>query len=163
MSSQSDVKIRPAGPTDIPLVLYFVRALAEYERLADHVVADEATLARSLFGPRPYAECILAHVDDAPAGFAVYFHNFSTFAGRPGLYLEDIFVEPKFRRHRVGLALFRALSQIALERDCAHLQWSVLDWNELAIGFYKKLGATFLSEWKTMRLGREHVERLASS
>lgn len=153
--------IRFAGPNDVGLVLYFVRALAEYERLSHEVVADEATLAGSLFGAKPYAECLLAHVGDDPAGFALFFHNYSTFTGKPGLYLEDIFVEPKFRGRGIGQMFFRELARIALDRDCARFEWSVLDWNEPAISFYRGLGAEPKADWTVMRLTRDKMEKLA--
>jgi len=163
MSGETNARctIRRAEQSDVGLIMQFVRALAEFERLADQVAADEAMLANSLFGPRTYAECILAFVGDKPAGFALYFHNFSTFTGKPGLYLEDIFVEPGFRGSGVGLALFRELSRIALARGCTRLQWAVLDWNEGAIGFYRRLGAKPMSDWIIQRLGRAEMEALA--
>jgi len=153
--------IRQARPDDVATILHFVRALAEFERLSDQVAADEATIRRNLFGPRPYAECLLAFVGGEPAGFALYCHNFSTFTGKPGLYLEDIFVEPHRRRLGIGQAFFRELAKIALARDCARLEWSVLDWNERAIDFYRRLGAEPLSEWTVQRLTREKIEKLA--
>ena len=153
--------VRPAQPSDVPTILGFVKALAEFERLAHEVTADEATLERSLFGPRAYAECLLAFVDESPAGFALFFHNFSTFKGKPGLYLEDIYVEPAYRSHGIGLALFRELAKIALARDCQRFEWSVLDWNEKAIAFYRRLGAEPMTEWTIQRLTREKIEELA--
>jgi GNAT superfamily N-acetyltransferase len=153
--------IRLARPDDVATILYFVRALAEFERLSHQVAADEATFARNLFGPRPYAECLLAFAEGKPAGFALYCHNFSTFTGKPGLYLEDIFVEPHCRRLGIGRAFFRKLAKIALARDCARLEWSVLDWNERAIDFYRGLGAEPLSEWTVQRLTRDKIEKLA--
>lgn len=153
--------IRAAAPGDIATILHFVRALAEFERLSDQVAADEGMLQRNLFGPRPYAECLLAHAGDEAAGLALYFHNFSTFTGKPGLYLEDIFVEPRFRGLGIGQAFFRELAKIALARDCARLEWSVLDWNERAIKFYRSLGAEPMSEWTVQRLTRASIEKLA--
>jgi GNAT superfamily N-acetyltransferase len=154
--------IRPARRSDIATILRFIRALAEFEKLADSVVADEETLARTLFGPRPYAECLLAEVDGEAAGFALYFHSFSTFVGKPGLYLEDIFVAPAFRSHGIGLAFFRELAKIAAARDCGRLEWSVLNWNERAIAFYRKLGAEPMSEWTVQRLTRAAIDALAT-
>jgi GNAT superfamily N-acetyltransferase len=153
--------IRPARPEDVPTILGFVQALAEFERLSHQVTAAESTFALSLFGPRAYAECLLAFVEESPAGFALFFHNFSTFNGKPGLYLEDIYVEPAYRSHGIGLSLFRELAKIALARDCQRFEWSVLDWNEKAIAFYRRLGAEPMSEWTVQRLTREKIEELA--
>jgi GNAT superfamily N-acetyltransferase len=153
--------IRPAERSAVATILRFIRALAEFEKLADFVAADEETLVRSLFGSRPYAECLLAEVDGAAAGFALYFHNFSTFVGKPGLYLEDIYVAPHYRGNGVGLAFFRALARIAVARDCGRMEWSVLNWNERAIAFYRRLGAEPLSEWTVQRLTRVAMEKLA--
>jgi GNAT superfamily N-acetyltransferase len=153
--------IRPAQRGDIPVILRFIRELAAFERLADAVSADEAALSASLFGPRPYAECLLAEIDAEPVGFALYFHNFSTFVGRPGLYLEDIYVAPAFRARGIGLAFFRELAKIALARDCGRMEWSVLDWNERAIAFYRALGAEAMNEWTGQRLSRAAIEALA--
>lgn len=153
--------IRAATAGDVPNILGFIRALAEFERLAHAAVADEATLTRNLFGARAYAECLIAEADGDAAGFALFFHNFSTFTGKPGLYLEDIFVDPKFRSRGIGLAFFRELAKIALARDCARLEWSVLDWNERAIAFYRTLGAEPMSDWTVQRLTREKIEALA--
>jgi len=161
MSVNAELAIRPAGPADVGIILGFIRALAEFERLAHEVVADEAMLAKSLFGPRPYAECLIAFVGNEPAGFALYFHNFSTFTGKPGLYLEDVFVDPRFRGKGIGEAFFHALAKIARERDCARFEWSVLDWNEDAIRFYRRLGAEPKSGWTVQRLTRDKIEKLA--
>lgn len=153
--------IRPAGPADVPVILGFIKALADYEKLAHTVAADEAMLARNLFGPRPYAECLLAHAGAVPAGFAVFFHNYSTFTGKPGLYLEDVFVAPEFRGRGIGLAFFRALAKIAVARDCGRFEWSVLDWNAPSIAFYRGLGAEPLDDWTIMRLTPEKFAALA--
>lgn len=153
--------IRPAERGDIALILRLVRELAEFEHLADSVTADESTLLQGLFGARPYAECLLGEVDGEPAGFASFFHNFSTFVGKPGLYLEDIYVVPAFRRHGVGRAFFRELAKIAIARDCGRMEWSVLNWNERAIAFYRALGAVPVTEWSVQRLSREGIEALA--
>ena len=163
MGSQPELAIRPAGPGDVAVILGFIRALAAFERLAHEVVADEATLAQSLFGPRAYAECLIAFVGNDPAGFALYFHNFSTFTGKPGLYLEDVFVDPRFRGRGIGEAFFRALAKIALSRDCARFEWSVLDWNEDAIRFYRRLGAEPKEGWTVQRLTRDKIETLAKA
>ncbi|MGB8366323.1 MAG: N-acetyltransferase family protein [Rhizomicrobium sp.] len=154
--------IRPAQRSDIKTIVRFIRALAEFENLADTVTADEDTLLRNLFGPRCYAECLLAEIDAEVAGFAVYFHSFSTFLGKPGLYVEDIYVVPAFRRRGTGLAFFRELAKIAVARDCGRMEWSVLNWNERAIAFYRKLGAEPMSEWTTQRLTRTGIEVLAN-
>lgn len=153
--------IRHAERSDVALILRFIRELAEFENLADSVAANESTLLSSLFGPRPYAECLLGDIDGEAAGFALYFHNFSTFIGKPGLYLEDIYVVPAFRRHGLGRAFFRELAKIAVARDCGRMEWSVLNWNERAIAFYRSLGAEPLTEWTVQRLSREGIESLA--
>jgi GNAT superfamily N-acetyltransferase len=155
--------IRPAERSDVPMILRFVRALAEFERLADEVTATEEIITHSLFGPRPYAACLIAECGATPAGIALYFHNFSTFTGKPGLYLEDIYVEPDYRSLGIGLAFFRELAKIALAHDCARFEWSVLDWNERAIAFYRRLGAQPMSDWTVQRLTREQIEMLARS
>lgn len=148
--------IRFATPADLPLIADLIRALAEYEKLAHEVRFDDAVLAAKLFGPNgghgPYAEVIIGEVDGVPQGFALFFHNFSTFEGKPGVYLEDLFVRPEARGSGLGKALLSRLAAIAVERDCARLEWSVLDWNEPAIGFYKKLGARLMDEWTVMRV-----------
>ena len=146
------LNIRSATPDDLPLIADLIRALAEYEKLAHEVRFDEAVLRAKLFGPRPYAEVIIGEVDGAAQGFALFFHNFSTFEGKPGVYLEDLFVQPEARGSGLGKALLARLAAIAVERDCARLEWSVLDWNEPAIGFYKKLGARMMDEWTVMRV-----------
>lgn len=152
--SPSLITIRNATREDVPLILGFVRALAEYERLSHHVVATEAVLEQSLFGAKPAAEALIASIADGggaaqtAAGFALFFENFSTFAGRPGMYLEDLFVVPEARGRGVGKALFQRLAQIAVERNYCRLDWAVLDWNEPAIGFYRGLGA---SRWMSGR------------
>src|SRR5215469_156155 len=161
MSVNAELAIRPAGPGDIAVILGFIRALAAFERLAHEVVADEAALTKGLFGPRPYGECLIAFVGNEPAGFALYFHNFSTFTGKPGLYLEDVFVDPRFRGKGIGEAFFRALAKIAVERDCARFEWSVLDWNEDAIRFYRRLGAEPKPGWTVQRLTHDKIEKLA--
>jgi GNAT superfamily N-acetyltransferase len=154
--------IRPATPNDVPQILQFIRELAEYEKLSDHVTATEALLHANLFGPRPVAECLIAEIDQTPVGFALYFHNFSTFVGRPGIYLEDLFVRPAARCKGVGRALLSHLAKIAVERNCGRLEWSVLDWNAPAIGFYKKLGATPMDEWTVMRVAGDALKSLAA-
>ena len=157
------LEIRAASASDIPLVLSFIRKLAEYEKLTLEVVATEETLRKSMFGARPVAEAVIAYWCGEPAGFALYFHNFSTFLGRPGIYLEDLFVEPAFRRKGIGKALFSHLAQVAEERDCGRLEWSVLDWNQPAIDFYLSLGAIARAEWTTYRLDGEPLKKLAAN
>ena len=155
------LSIRPATSADLPLIAQFIRDLAEYEKLAHEVRFDEAVLEDRLFGVRPYAEVLIGEVDGSAQGFALFFHNFSTFEGRPGVYLEDLFVRPEARGSGLGKALLAALAQIAVERDCARLEWSVLDWNEPSIAFYKKLGAKTMDEWTTFRLDGDALGTLA--
>ena len=156
------VSIRPATPADLPLIAQLIRDLAEYEKLAHEVRFDESVLGRKLFGERPYAEVAIGELDDEPQGFALFFHNFSTFEGRPGIYLEDLFVRPAARGSGLGKALLSHLAALALERDCARLEWSVLDWNEPAIGFYKKLGARLMDEWTVMRVDGAALTQLGA-
>jgi GNAT superfamily N-acetyltransferase len=153
--------IRSATLADLPLIAQFIRDLAEYERLAHEVRFDEAGLGERLFGARPYAEVLIGEIDGMPQGFALYFHNFSTFEGKPGIYLEDLFVRPAARGSGLGKALLAALAQIAVERDCARLEWAVLDWNEPSIGFYKSLGARPMDEWTVFRMDGEALQQLA--
>jgi GNAT superfamily N-acetyltransferase len=136
--------------------------LAEYERLSQEAVMTEETLRESLFDERPHAEVLIGYAEDKPAAFAVFFHNFSTFLGRPGLYLEDLFVIPEMRGRGFGRAMLVELARIAVERKCGRFEWAVLDWNEPAIGFYKKLGAVPMNDWTIFRLTGEALERLAS-
>ena len=156
-----DIRIRPALSQDLPQVLAFIRELAVYEHLEDQVVATEADLVTALFGPRPYAEVAVACLDDVPVGFALFFHNFSTFLGKPGIYLEDLFVRPEARGLGVGKRLLAWLAHTTLERGCARLEWAVLDWNKPSIGFYLSLGAVAQDEWTTFRLTGAALERLA--
>ena len=158
----SNIVIRPAKPSDVSLVLQFIRDLAEYEKLPHEVVATEERVRRALFGPRPYAEVVLASVDGEEVGFALFFHNFSTFLGLPGIYLEDLFVRPSARGKGVGRRLLAHLARIAGERGCGRLEWAVLDWNESAIGFYRGLGAKPMDAWKIFRLTGDALEKLAS-
>lgn len=161
MSDTKDLSLKMATEQDVPLILTFIKALAEYERLADAVIATEDGLRQTLFGERPYAECVIARFKGQPAGFALFFHNYSTFLGRPGIYLEDLFVKPEHRGQGVGRALLQFLARLAQERNCGRLEWSVLDWNESAIGFYKSLGAIPLDEWTIFRVKDEALSRLA--
>jgi GNAT superfamily N-acetyltransferase len=153
--------IREATPEDIDLIHGFILALADYERLSHEVRTDKAVLAKHLFGPRPMAEVLIAQLDGAPVGFALFFHNFSTFEGRPGVYLEDLFVAPEARGQGVGKTLLARLAQLAVERDCARLEWWVLDWNTPAIEFYKSLGARPMDEWTVNRVDGEALLALA--
>jgi GNAT superfamily N-acetyltransferase len=157
------VRIERATERDIPTILQMIRDLAEYERMSDEVVATPEGVRESLFGDRPEAEVIIAYADGQPAGFALFFHNYSTFLGRRGLYLEDLFVKPAFRGHGIGKRLLRELARIAVDRGCGRFEWTVLDWNEPAIGFYKKLGAQAMDAWKIMRVTGEALTRLAES
>ena len=156
------VRIRPAVEADVPLVASLIRELAEYERLAHAVDFDEALLRKHLFGERPYCEVLLAEDAGRVVGFALFFHNYSTFLGRPGIYLEDLFVEPAYRGRGHGKALLVALARLAVERGCGRLEWAVLDWNEPAIGFYRRLGARPNDDWTIFRLTGEALERLAA-
>lgn len=153
--------LRFARESDLDTIIELIHGLAEYEREPDAVRLDREELRRHLFGPRPYAEVLIAETEEGePAGFALFFHNFSTWEGRPGIWLEDLFVKPGFRRRGYGRALLTRLAQIAVERGCARLEWSVLDWNEPAIEFYKSLGAIAMDEWTTYRLTGEALESL---
>ena len=144
--------IRSATEEDVPTILRFIRSLADYEHMLDEVVATEGSLRRTLFGPRRYAEVLLGEIEGVPVGFALFFHNYSTFLGRPGIYLEDLFIEPDWRGRGYGKALLSRLAALAVERDCGRLEWSVLDWNTPAIDFYKNLGAAPMDGWTTFRL-----------
>ena len=160
---KAPLRIEPATPDDVALILDFIRELADYERLLDQVVASEEPLREQLFGARPGAEVVIARWDGEPAGFALFFHNFSTFLGRRGLYLEDLFVRPAFRGRGVGRALLEFLARLSVERGCGRLEWSVLDWNGAAIDFYRGLGALAMSDWTVYRLTGEPLRALASA
>ena len=155
------ITIRPAREDEVPLVLQFVRELAEYEHLLHEAVATEERVRRDLFGPRPYAEVVFACLDDEPVGFALFFHNYSTFVGKPGIYLEDLFVRLGVRGKGLGKALLTWLAAEAVRRDCGRLEWSVLDWNEPSIRFYKSLGAKAMEEWTIFRLAGDALVALA--
>lgn len=161
-SGEEAIRIRPATSADVATILAFIRKLAEYERLTHEAVADEAGLAVQLFGPTPRAEVLIAEVGGIPAGFALFFHNFSTFLGKPGLYLEDLFVRPAFRDRGLGKRLMLRLAQIAVERDCGRFEWSVLDWNAPAIAFYRSLGALPMDEWTVQRVSGDALRALAA-
>ena len=154
--------IRPAAATDVPVILALIRELAEYEKLLHEVVATEALVKTALFGPEPVAQCALACVHSDPVGFALYFHNYSTFKGRAGLYLEDLFVRPEHRGHGIGEALLRHLARIAVERGCPRMEWAVLNWNKRAIEFYERVGAVGILDWTVFRVSGEALVRLGS-
>ena len=156
------LSIRPATAADLPLIASLIRDLADYEKLAHEVRFDEAVLGERLFGARPYAEVLIGEVDGVAQGFALFFHNFSTFEGKPGVYLEDLYVRPEARGAGLGKALLARLARLAVERDCARLEWSVLDWNEPAIGFYKALGARLMDDWTVMRVDGPALQRLGA-
>ena len=155
--------IRPATIVDVPIILQLIRDLATYERAPNEVAATEEQLVDVLFGERPVAEVLLAFEDEMPIGFAVFFHNFSTWVGRPGLYLEDLFVKPEARGKGYGRALLIHLAKIARDRGCGRMEWAVLDWNEPAIRFYKKIGAVPMKEWRIFRLTTDGIAKLAQS
>jgi len=159
----SEFEIRTTTEADVPVILKLIRDLATYERAPDAVVATEAGLREVLFGPKRSAEVLLALENAEPVGFAVFFHNFSTWLGRPGLYLEDLFVRPEKRGKGYGRALLERLAQIAQERGCGRMEWAVLDWNDPAIQFYRKLGAAPMDEWTVFRLTEEGIAKLAGS
>ncbi len=161
--AQQTFRIERATERDVPLILSLIKALAEYERMSNDVVATEAGLRDTLFGPRPSAEVVIGYAGREPAGFALFFHNYSTFLGKPGLYLEDLFVVPKFRGSGLGRALLTHLAKLAVERGCGRFEWSVLDWNEPAIGFYKKLGAKPMDDWTIFRVTGDALLTLAAS
>jgi GNAT superfamily N-acetyltransferase len=154
-------RIRKSAREDVALILSLVRELAEYERASDEVVATEELLERALFGPSPVAEAVIAELDGEPAGFALFYTSFSTWQGVPGVWLEDLFVRERNRGAGVGLALLSHLAQVALERGCGRLEWAVLDWNEPAIGFYDRLGADSVDDWRLRRLDGAALERVA--
>ncbi|WP_404336479.1 GNAT family N-acetyltransferase [Sphingomonas sp. MMS12-HWE2-04] len=153
--------IRSASPDDVALILQLVRELAAYEREPDAVTATEPMLAKALFGDRPVAEAVIAEADGAPVGFALFFHNFSTWTGKPSLYLEDLFVRESARGMGAGKALLRHLAGIALDRDCGRFEWSVLDWNTPAIDFYRAMGAEAMDEWTVQRVSGDALAKLA--
>jgi len=156
----TDITIRPISRDDIPQVLAFIRELAHYERLEHEVLATEQDLLEALFGEPRYAEVVFACLGPKPVGFALFFHNFSTFKGRPGIYLEDLYVRPEMRGRGVGRSLLRWMARTALVRGCARLEWAVLDWNTPSIAFYESLGAQPLDEWRTFRLTGAALEQL---
>src|SRR3989475_5382200 len=163
MSMQTDFKIRSARVADVPIILQLIRDLATYERAPNEVWATEEQLVDVLFGKKPAAEILLAFENETPVGFAVFFHNFSTWLGRPGLYLEDLFVKPEKRGKGYGHALLVDLAKIARDRGCGRMEWAVLDWNDPAIQFYRNLGAKPMHEWTVFRLTGEEIGKLANS
>jgi GNAT superfamily N-acetyltransferase len=162
MKQHPDFEIRPADVDDVPIIFELIRDLAAYERAPDEVVATEEQLIEVLFGERPVAEVLLGFEGNSPVGFAVYFYNFSTWLGRPGLYLEDLFVKPEKRGKGYGRALLVELAKIARDRGCGRMEWAVLDWNEPAINFYRALGAKPMHEWTVFRLTRQEIANLAN-
>ena len=157
------LRLRAAQHNDVPLILQLIHELADFEHLRDEVTATEVQLEQHLFGARPYAEVLLAFVNDQPAGFALFFHNYSTFVGKPGIYLEDLYVRDAFRAQGVGTALLKAVGQLAISRNCGRYEWSVLNWNKRAIDFYEKMGARPLSEWTVYRIKGENLLKLNGS
>lgn len=160
--NSTGLRIRPAVAQDVPQILEFIRALAKYEREPDAVTATEADLLRDGFGPQPFFWCLIAEQNGTPAGFALCFYSYSTWLGRPGVYLEDLFVLPEMRGLGIGKALLRRVAAIAVEKDCPRLGWEVLDWNTPAIDFYAAMGADFLDTWRNVRMSGEALKRLAA-
>jgi GNAT superfamily N-acetyltransferase len=158
-----DLRIEPATVADVPLILQFIKDLAEYEQLSGSVVATEDDLREQLFGRGAVAYTVIAYMSDEPAGFALYFFNFSTFLARPGLYLEDLFVKPALRKKGIGRALLAHLAKVAADRGCGRMEWSVLNWNEQALRVYRGIGAQPLTEWTVMRLGAAAITALAAT
>ncbi|MCH8928235.1 MAG: GNAT family N-acetyltransferase [Candidatus Marinimicrobia bacterium] len=163
MTQIDGFEIREAVVDDLPLILRFIKDLAEYERMKDDVITTEEILKHSIFGEGSNTSVLLAFYNDEPVGFAIYFYNFSSFLGKKGIYLEDLFVQPDARGKGFGKALLIRLAEIARDEDCGRLEWAVLDWNEPAIDFYKNLGAVQMDEWTVFRLNREAIEILAGA
>ena len=164
MSTQPNIpgfQIRAASAAEVPVILSFINKLAAYEKLSHEVVATDELVRETLFGAKPTAEVAIGYLEDKPVGFVLFFHNYSTFLGRPGIYIEDLFVEEDFRRRGYGRALLLYVARLAKERRCGRLEWSVLDWNEPAIRFYKKLGALPMSEWTVFRVTGDSLDQLA--
>ena len=161
MNDTADFTLRPAQPHDMPAIVGLIRELAEFEHLAHLVRTTEAALDKHLFGARPVAEAVVAEADGVVVGFALFFTNFSTFLAQPGLYLEDLYVQPAFRGRGIGRALLSHLGALALERDCGRFEWSVLDWNENAIRFYQGMGATVMPDWRICRVAGDALQRFA--
>lgn len=163
MTQIDGIEIRAAAVDDLPLILRFIKDLAEYERMRDDVITTEEILRESIFGEGSNTSVLLAFYNDEPVGFAIYFYNFSSFLGKKGIYLEDLFVQPDARGKGFGKALLIRLAEIARDEECGRLEWAVLDWNEPAIDFYKNLGAVQMDEWTVFRLNREAIEILAGA
>ena len=159
--AESELNVRVAEEKDVPLILEFIQDLAKYEKLRHEVVATEELLRKNLFGERKMAEVVLGYYQDQPAAFALFFHNFSTFLGKPGIYLEDLYVREEFRSMGFGTQMLSHIARLAKERDCGRLEWWVLDWNESAINFYKKIGAESMSDWTVFRVTGEALDKLA--
>jgi GNAT superfamily N-acetyltransferase len=159
-SAKVPIAIRRAAADDASLLVDFIRELAQYERLADEVMASEELLREHLFGPRPVAEALIAEIDGRPVGYAIYFTNYSSFTGRPGIYLEDIYVRPASRGRGIGKRLLAEVARLAVDRGCARLEWAVLDWNEPSIEFYKSLGARAMSDWTNFRITGDELTKL---
>ena len=157
------ITLRLATEQDVPTILAFINGLADYEKLADQVVATEQQLRATLFGDKPYAEVVLAEYGQQAAGFALFFHNYSTFLAKPGIYLEDLFVLPEYRGKGIGKVLLSYLAKLAVQRDCGRLEWSVLDWNQPAIDFYQAQGATMMHDWRINRVTGDALKALAKS
>ena len=162
MTDSSDLVLRFAEPKDCNVLFELIKALAEYEKLSDAVTGNVLALQEHLFGAQKYVESIVAEYTGTPVGFALFFHNYSTFLTKPGIYLEDIFVLPEYRQQGIGRAILTKLAQIALERNCGRLEWSVLDWNEPAITFYRRIGASILDDWRICRVTGEALTQLGS-
>ena len=160
MENYNSIRIREATIKDAPLILSFIKEIAEYEKLRNEVIATEDDIRENLFGSRKYAEVLIAEYENEPAGQALFFHNFSTFVGRPGIYLEDLFVRPKFRGKGIGKALLLKLIELAEIRNCGRVEWCVLDWNEPAIKFYKKLGAVSMDGWTIFRVSEDKYQKI---
>ncbi|MDP9009554.1 MAG: GNAT family N-acetyltransferase [Pseudomonadota bacterium] len=161
MTQPADLDISSAKSSDVPLILSLINELADYEKLRHESVATEASIHRALFGPKPHAEAVIARFGGTPAGFALFFHNFSTFLGKPGLYLEDLFVRPAYRGRAIGKSLLSYLASLAVERDCGRFQWQVLDWNKPSRDFYERLGAQADAAWVNYRMTGDALRRLA--
>ncbi len=162
MSRQKSLRIEPATEQDIPLILEFVRGLAQYEKHLERVEATEDRIRKTLFGAEPAAQVVFAYDNDTPVGYAIFFYTYSSFVALPGIYLEDLFVKPEARGKSVGRELLRYLARVAREKGCSRIEWAVLNWNEPAIGFYKRLGAVPMDEWDVYRLSGNELDRLAA-
>ncbi|WNN91981.1 GNAT family N-acetyltransferase [Gloeocapsopsis dulcis] len=159
----SELRLRPATPDDVTVLFDLIQALAEYETLSHAVTGSAEALQEHLFSTHPYVEAIIAEVQGKAVGFALFFHNYSTFLTQPGIYLEDLFVLPEYRRQGIGKALIRYLAQLAVERGCGRLEWSVLDWNEPALAFYRRMGASILPDWRICRVTGEAIAAIATT